>query len=141
MTTLVSEAHNCGQLVYHLEWCTKYRFKMLRQSRLFQACESILREIAQRWQIEILEISVMPEHVHAVVALKPTMTVSKALNLLKGASARALFELEPKFRKRYYAGHFWSRGSFFRSVGDADLATVRRYVKEDNDPWQQKLPT
>lgn len=79
---------------------------MLRQPHLFEACESILREIAQRWQIDILELSVMPEHVHAVVALKPTMTVSKALNLLKGASSHALFEFEPKFRKRYYAGNF-----------------------------------
>ena len=113
---------------------------MLRQARFIRACEQSVRETALKYGIEVLELSVMPDHVHAVVALKPTMTIAKALNLFKGSSSHALFNLEPKFRLRYWGGSFWSRGSFYRSVGDADLETVRRYVREDNDPWQQTLP-
>ncbi len=140
MTNLVSRAHTVGQSAYHLEWCTKYRYKMLRKPRFIIACEQAVREAAQRAGIVVLELSVMPEHVHALVVIPPTVSVSKALSLLKGASSRALFQLEPKFRLRYSKGHFWSRGSFYRSVGDADLETVSRYIREDNDPWQRLLP-
>ena len=34
----------------------------------------------------------MPGHIHTVVGLPPTMSVSQALHLLKGASARELFK-------------------------------------------------
>jgi len=33
------------------------------------------------------------------------------------------------FRYRYSRGSFWSAGKFYRSVGDADTATVLEYVK------------
>ena len=91
-------------------------------------CEDILRGIALRHGIKILELSVMPDHVHAVVAILPTMSVSKALQLLKGGSSYELFRRKPAFRKRYPQGHFWSPGKFYRSVGDADAETVIQYV-------------
>jgi len=111
---------------------------MLKQPRFKNACEEAVRSAAQRHGLEVLELSVMPDHVHAVVGVPFSMSASNAL-LLKGTSSHALFELEPKFRLRYPNGHFWSRGSFCRSVGSADLETVKRYVREDNDPWQQTL--
>ncbi|MFQ5406452.1 MAG: transposase [Candidatus Micrarchaeia archaeon] len=40
---------------------------------------------------------------------------------------------------RYTHGHFWGRAFFFRSVGDADLQTVSRYVREENDARQRTL--
>ena len=57
------------------------------------------------------------------------MSVSKALHLLKGASANELFKRKPQFRKRYPRGHFWSPGKFYRIAGDADLETVTKYVQ------------
>jgi len=102
---------------------------MLRKQENKNLCEKILRAVASRHKIEIIELSVMPDHIHIVVSLLPTMSVSKALNLLKGASARELFKQKPNFRKRYRGGHFWSPGKFYRSTGDADLETVNNYVR------------
>jgi REP-associated tyrosine transposase len=92
-------------------------------------CEDILREVAERHHIDVIELSVMPDHVHIVVQLPPTMSVSKALQLLKGASSYELFRRQPLFRYRYARGRFWSPGKFYRSVGDADTTTVLEYVK------------
>jgi putative transposase len=102
-------------------------FKKLENKNL---CEQILMEIAQRHKIQIIEISVMPDHIHMVVSIPPTMSISKAFHLLKGASAHALFKEKPNFRKRYSKGHLWSPGKFYRSVGDADLETVVKYVQD-----------
>ena len=68
-------------------------------------CEEILRGIAERHKIMINELSVMSDHIHTVVEIPPTMSVSKALQLLKGTSSRELFKKKPNFRLRYPKGH------------------------------------
>ncbi len=103
---------------------------MLRKQENKNLCEEILGEVAARHKIDIVELSVMPDHIHTLVGIPPTMSVSKALHLLKGASAHELFKRKPNFRKRYPKGHFWSPGKFYRSVGDANLETVTKYVQD-----------
>ena len=93
-------------------------------------CEDILEEVAEKHKMKIEELSVMPDHIHVVIGIPSTMSVSKALHLLKGASSRELFKQKPNFRKRYPRGHFWSPGKFYRSIGDTDTETVIQYVRD-----------
>jgi putative transposase len=127
---LVSGSHSVGQNLYHLEWCPKYRYNMFIKEENKKLCEEILGEVAMRHKIKIEELSVMPDHVHMVAEIPPTMSVSQALHLLKGASARELFKQKPNFRRRYPKDHFWSPGKFYRTVGDADTETVMQYVRD-----------
>ena len=126
---LVSGSHSIGQNIYHLEWCPKYRYNMFKREENKKLCEKILQGVAIRHDIEIIELSVMPDHIHIIVQLPTTMSVSQAFHVLKGASARELFKQKPNFRKRYSHGHFWSPGKFYRSIGDADMETVSQYVR------------
>ena len=126
---LVSGSHSIGQNLYHLEWCPKYRYNMFKREENKKLCEDVLQEVAKRHNIEITELCVMPDHIHIIVGIPPTMSVSKALQLLKGASSRELFKRKPHLRCRYHKGHFWSPGKFYRSVGDADMDTVLQYVR------------
>ena len=103
------------------------QFKRKENKKL---CEEVLHEVAKRHKIKITELSVMPDHIHTVVGIPPTMSVSKALQLLKGASSREIFKRKPHFRCRYPKGHLWSPGKFYRSVGDADAETVLQYVRD-----------
>ena len=134
-----SVSHVAGQNTFHLEWCPKYRYVCFRKEQILNDCVAAIRAAAERNSIQILHLSVMPDHVHAIVSLRASMSVSHALMCLKGASAHSLFLSHPNFRKLFRKGHFWSRGSFSRSIGDADLSTVMRYVREDNDPYQKSL--
>ncbi len=127
---LVSGSHRVGQSVYHLEWCPKYRYKMFNKEKNKKLCEVILGEVAERHGIRIVEMAVMPDHLHLIVEIPPTMSISRAFQLLKGASAYELFRRQPKFRLRYPRGHFWSPGKFYRTVGDADAETTINYVKK-----------
>jgi putative transposase len=127
---LVSGSHSIGQNLYHLEWCPKYRYNMFKREENKNLCEEILREVAQRHKIKITEMSVMPDHIHMVVELPSTMSVSQAFHLLKGASSRELFKQKPGFRGRYSRGRFWSPGKFYRTVGDTDAETVINYVRD-----------
>ena len=126
---LNSGSHSVGQSLYHFEWCPKYRYKMFNKAENKKLCETILSEVAERHGIGIIEMAVMPDHLHLIVEIPPTMSISQAFHLLKGASAHELFKRQPKFRLRYPRGHFWSPGKFYRTVGDADAETTINYVK------------
>lgn len=121
--------HNVGVAMRHLQWCTKYRYKMFRQDKLKVSCEVAIRECCTRHNIRIIAFNVQPDHVHIVAELPRGMSDVKALQLLKGFTSFLLFRLELNLRKRYPKGHLWSHGSFSATVGYTELSTVLNYVK------------
>ena len=50
----------------------------------------------------------MPEHIHMSVEAPPSISQSKALQLLKGNLSYRLFKAQPKFRLRYPQGTIFS---------------------------------
>ena len=126
-------SHSVGVSEYHLQWVTKYRYKTLLKESHYKDCEESIKNVAARHNIELLELGVMPDHVHVIVRVSPEMSPSKVVALLKGGSSYELFKLHPNFRLQYQRGHFWGRGYFYRSVSDINDETVRRYVREDNN--------
>ena len=132
-------AHKVGVNVHHLEWCTKYRYQMMKQDKYKNACENAIRYQADRHHITIRELFVMPEHIHVSCELSPSMSQSKALQLLKGGSSYILFKQQPKFRLRYQRGHFWSPGAYAGSVGYNTVDVVDDYVRNQQDVHQRSL--
>ena len=95
--------------------------------------KQVLEETAQRHGMHFVELAVMPDHVHSIVDCHPSVSQTKALNLLKGASAKEFFNRYPRFRLRYPKGHFWSPGKGGRTVGDVDKETAIDYVRRQAD--------
>ena len=142
--SLISGNHIKYQLTYHLQWCTKYRYRVLKRDVYRLDYENCIRNAARRHGIEIIELSVLPEHVHTVASAPPTMTVSQILQYLKGASSFEFFRIHPEMRLRYQKGHLVSPGKFVRSVGDVDFERSREYVRNQmqhhvQDKYQMKL--
>ena len=67
-------------------------------------------------------MSVVPDHIHLIMDVPPTMSVSEPFRLLGGCSSHELFKEKPKFRKT--KKYLWSIGKFHRTVRDADLETT-----------------
>jgi putative transposase len=130
---LARKSHMVGHNKHHIYWCTKYRYNMMRQSKYKSLLEAILRDIAREHKIEILSLTVAPQHVHIITSLPFSMSQSKALQLFKGGSSYRMFRANEHFRLRYPKGHFWSPGKFARSVSDVDLQTVVNYVERHNE--------
>ena len=139
MSDLVSGAHSIFQCVYHIEWCPKYRFNVLGKESHKEDMEAILKKIAQEKDMQIEELAVMPDHVHVVVHVAPSISLAKATQLLKGKSSYEFFRMHPNMRLRYRKGHFWSKGKFYRSVGSVDLETTKEYVRNQWDIHQKTL--
>ena len=126
-------AHSVGTLMFHLQWCTKYRYKMFRKSENAKLLEACIRRSASRNGIKIIELNVRAEHVHCIVLVKFSFSVSKVLQILKGGSAKLFFERKENARLRYPRGHLWGRGKFALSVGFVQLDVVQNYVRSQDE--------
>ena len=133
-----SVAHAKGQWFYHVEFCPKYRYRLLRKESSQRDMRAILMRIAQENKIHIEELAVESDHVHVVMSIPPSMSLSHATLLLKGRSSYEFRKLHPNIKLRV-AKHFWSEGKFYRTVGDVDLETTKEYVRAHNDVSQRKL--
>jgi len=125
--------HSVGTIMLHLEWCTKYRYKMFQKEENRIILSACIRKAASMYEIKIIELNVQSEHVHCVVLVKFSMSVSKVLQLLKGISSRFYFQQKEKARLRYPRGHLWSKGKFASSVGFVQLDVVRNYVRNQDE--------
>ena len=125
--------HSVGDSIWHMEWCPKYRYNMFRKFTYKNLVAACIRKAAKKHGIEIIELNVMPDHLHTIVKIPLTMTPSKALFFLKGRSAYLFFKNHPRGRLRYPQGHLWSRGKFATSVGYSDLPTIIHYVQHQEE--------
>ena len=127
--------HGVGENKYHLEWCPKYRHDAMRETRVADEMQSILISIAEEKGITVDKIVVDSDHVHLFVELPLWMSVSTALQYLKGISSRKIFLLHPEFREKLFRkGAFWSPGHFSRSVSSITEETVKNYIDKHDHP-------
>jgi len=127
--------HAVGQNSYHFVWCPRFRHKIFRYKELLFACENVLRAICRKHNFEIFELEIGVDHIHLFVDITPTVTIAKAFQYLKGTSSRMLFKSFPNLLHHYYwKGGMWSRGKFFRSVGNVTADVIRNYINQQNNP-------
>jgi len=127
-------AHVVYQCSYHIVWTPKYRYRIL-EGKLGKYTESRIRAICEWKDCEVLELNVMPDHVHLVVTVPPRLAISELMGHVKGKTAIAIFKSNQSLRlKPYWGNHFWSRGYCVTTIG-FDEEKIRRYVKyqEDNE--------
>ena len=126
--SLKTYAHKVGVNFWHIEFATKYRYKMFGKFKQAHIADASIRKVAHHHEIKIYTLSVMPDHAHMRVSLPHGMTDSKALNLLKSGSAYYFFKNHPKSRLRLPQGHLWSAGGCATTVGYNDITTVDNYI-------------
>ena len=121
--------HALGMSNWHIEWCTKYRYKLFRKDSNKNLCRIALIEAAKKGSVNVLELEVQPDHSRMVAELPLTESPVNAVRKMKSISARILFILLPKLRFRYPKGSLWSRGKFVISVGNITLEKAKEYVR------------
>ena len=104
------QSHCVYQCKYHLVWCPKYRFRVLTGD-VAKFVDEALRALCEWKKVEVLELNVQPDHVHAVLQIPPRLSVSEVVGTLKGKTAIKVFKSYPGLKKKpYWGNHFWARG-------------------------------
>jgi putative transposase len=110
---------------YQLIWCPKYRRRVLA-GRIEQRLRDILAQVAGELGATVIEVEVMPDHVHLLVEIPPPVALSRFVQLAKGRSSRLLRQEFPRLRR---LPCLWSPSWFCSTAGGAPLEVVRRYVE------------
>ena len=121
-------AHTTHRHMFHIVWLPKYRKKVLT-GRIKDRVELLLRECAavNNWEIQALNVQV--DHVHIVIQLPPSISVSKAVQLLKGLSSKIIRAELPEVKKYLWGNDFWADGFFSETVGHCSEETILNYVR------------
>jgi len=91
--------------------------------------------------VEIIEMNIQVDHIHAIMIIPPKYAVSAVMGRIKGRSASMIRKKFPWLEKVYWKENvFWSPGNFVSTVGINENQIIR-YVRWQNsqDSGQAKL--
>lgn len=117
-------------LVYHLIVVVKYRKKVFTTNELVSDVKTIFEKIAADFDVEIIEQECGVDHVHVLFRAKPTLDMTKFINILKGHSSRAIRKKHKKFIKnKLWGDAFWSPSYFLATTGNVTIDILKDYVE------------
>ena len=121
-------SHVVYQCTYHVVWVPKYRYRILTGA-VAELMDRDIRMLCEWKDVEVIELNVQVDHIHAVLSIPPKIAISAFMGFLKGKLAIKVMKSYPRLRKKpYWGNHFWARGYFVNTVGlNEDL--IRRYVR------------
>jgi REP element-mobilizing transposase RayT len=84
---------------------------------------SLLNGISHRVGMNLLSVGGMEDHIHALLSLPATMSLARAIKLLKGSSSRWIHE-----RFAVHQEFAWQEGYGAFSIGISQKARTERYI-------------
>ena len=123
MEAYKSGSHTLWDCKYHLVWTTKYRYEVLGWD-VGRRCREMV----------IYAGSIKRDHVHMMIRIPPQLSVSKAVQFLKGKSSHRLLTEYAALRKRYWGQHLWARGYWVASSGNVTDEVWKEYIKNQTPP-------
>lgn len=111
---------------YHVVWCPKYRRKVL-----VGEVETRLRELIVKTclelNVDIIEMEIMPEHVHILLEVDPQFGIHKVVKRIKGITS---YELRKEFHSlKTRLPTLWTNSYFVSTVGGAPLSVIKQYIE------------
>jgi REP element-mobilizing transposase RayT len=125
-------ANTYTSLHYHIVFSTKNRHPWIHAD-IEQRVWEYLGGIARQNDMKAVQIGGIEDHLHVVLAVPPTMAVSKAVQLLKGGSSKWIHEMLPAL------GDFeWQQGYGAFTVSKSQLPSVIQYAANQRDHHRQR---
>jgi len=124
--------HSFSSILIHCVWSTKKREPFL-SSEVRHRLWPYLGGIARENKMKALAIGGVADHVHMLISLPGTLSVSKALQLLKGNSSKWIHDTFPKLHS-----FAWQEGYGAFSIGISALDATVRYISDQVEPHRKK---
>jgi putative transposase len=125
-------ANTYTALHYHIVFSTKNRepwFSASKETRIWAYRGGIARTNGMK----ALQVGGYDDHIHFLLALPTTMSVSKAVQLLKGASSRWIHETDNDM-----SAFAWQDGYGAFTVGVSQVADTKRYIEGQREHHRTK---
>lgn len=115
---------------YHVVWCPKYRRKVLMPP-IDARLKEIIQGCAEELLCEVIEMEILPDHVHLLIEVDPQFGIHRAIKTIKGRSSRFLRQEFPELKRRLPT--LWTNSYFVSTVGGAPLAIVKQYIENQKN--------
>ena len=136
-----SLSHTKWNCKYHIVFAPKFRRKII-YGKLRQDIANILSALCKRKGVKIVEAEMCPDHVHMLVEIPPSISVSSFVGYLKGKSTLMIFERHANLKYKYGRRNFWARGYYVDTVGRNQKVIeeyIRSQLEEDYMSYQISL--
>lgn len=121
------------RLRFHIIFATKYRRKILSQIST-DLEKSFHRSASKSDGVKIIAYGEDGDHVHLVIDIKPRVSVSQAVRVLKQGTTHDMWEIHKDILTGVYTKRkLWSDGYFAETVGNVSENTVLGYVKNQGE--------
>ena len=138
---LTNLSHCVYSCEYHIVIVTKYRKKIFNEG-IFAYFDIRLAEVTEHYPlIQFRIVNHDKDHVHMVISIPPTMSVGKAIGIIKQNTAKMLKQKFPFVREVYWGTEsVWSEGYFVTTVGMNEVQ-IMEYVEQQGkkDAGQTKF--
>ena len=115
---------------YHVVWCPKYRRKVLING-VDKRLKELILEVCENLNIELIEMEIMPDHVHLLIEVDPQFGIHKAVKRIKGYSSKILREEFSWLKSRLPT--LWTNSYFVSTVGGAPLSAIKKYIENQKN--------
>ena len=131
--------HHLYRLQYHLVWTPKYRHPVFTEPYR-STLLSILRKAAYDYDIDIQELEIPPDHIHALISLPPPMSISECMRILKSISAREFFRQYPAIKDTYFwGGKLYSPSYYVETIGRVNEKAITAYIQNQLKTEDEQL--
>lgn len=115
---------------YHVVWTPKYRRSVLIGD-IAARCESVIRQVAEKYKAEVIALEIMPDHVHVLVEIDPQFGIHRLVKNMKGVSSHTL---RNEFRTlKSKLPTLWTNSYFVSTVGGSPLEVIKQYVENQKN--------
>jgi putative transposase len=101
----------------------------------------VVNEVAERYDFNVVELAVMPDHVHLFVSAPPDIAPAEIVRVVKSITAREVFKRFPGIKRMLWGGNLWERGYFVMSSGTGTTdEMIQRYIRQQRMPQANDQP-
>ena len=126
-------AHSVYSLYYHFIQVVKYRRKVFVNDKIVDFLKTKVREIAERFDVEVLSIECDKDHFHMIFKGTPVLKLTEFVNTVKTITSREIQRRFPDVKKVIWKGKLWSPSYFIATSGQVTLPVLMRYVESQGE--------
>ncbi len=125
-------SHTYTSQLLHCVFSTKKRLPVITPE-LRSRLHAYVGGIAEQNEMHALSVGGVADHLHVLLSIKPTMTLAKAMQLIKGGSSLWIHETFPSIKE-----FAWQEGYGAFSIGVSQKPDTIWYIENQEEHHRQR---
>lgn len=126
-------SQSLSSILVHVIFSTKNRIPLIHKE-IEQNFHSYIVGIAKEYKVHIYEIGGIEDHIHILISLPRTMTISKFVEEIKKGSSKWI-----KTKGAQYRDFSWQNGYGAFSIGYSNFDALRNYIQRQREHHKKMI--